>query len=117
MKKFLTNILSLFFFCILFANRIPDNGGSFNYTQLFFKWDQIPHAINYELSIQNLNTDEWFYATTTSNSHLLTNNFIDWNSNFEWFICGHFEDNSEPICNEIYEFSIEPLPDYFPNQI
>ena len=116
MMNIVMKILLLGFLTILHANRFPENGETFNHVQIFFRWEQIPHAINHELSIQNLDTEEWFDVMTESNSHLMTE-FIDWNSTFAWFACGHFEDGSAPLCNQVQEFTINPLPDYFPNEI
>ena len=84
MMNIVMKILLLGFLTILHANRVPENGETFNHVQIFFRWEQIPHAINHELSIQNLDTEEWFDVMTESNSHLMTE-FIDWNSTFAWF--------------------------------
>ena len=58
MMKMKIKILLLVFFGLLNANRIPENGTTFNHTQLFFRWDQIPHALHYSTSILDLETNE-----------------------------------------------------------
>ena len=116
MMKIVINIILLAWMEILNANRLPENEATFNRTHIFFRWEQIPKIINYDLYIQNLNDDTWLIINTEKNSFLLTE-FIDWNLNYEWHVCGNFEDDSEPLCNEIKQFSTYPLPEYYPNEI
>ena len=61
----------------LTAEIIPENGMMLNYTQVFFRWDQIPHAESYTLSIHNSN-GEATELISPHNSHLVTD-FLDWN--------------------------------------
>ena len=42
----------------LSAEILPENGAVLNYTQVFFRWEQIPNAQSYTLSIQNLSSGE-----------------------------------------------------------
>ena len=112
MMKIIINIILLVCMEILNANRLPENEATFNRTHIFFRWEQIPKTINYVLYIQNLNDETWLNINTQKNSFLLTE-FIDWNLNYEWHVCGNFEDEAEPSCNEIKQFSTHPLPDYY----
>ena len=98
------------------AGMLPENGTVLNYTQVFFRWDQIPNAESYQFTIQKAITGEESQLNVLHNSILLTE-FIDWNSTYSWFICGLFEDNETPFCSDIYNFDINPLPDYFPDLI
>jgi hypothetical protein len=98
------------------ANVAPENGAMFNYRQIFFQWDQIPNAENYTLSIQNSTNSMGIEIESLNNSTLVTD-FIDWDSNYTWFICGYFSNSETPFCSEIYTFTINPLPDYFPDYI
>lgn len=98
------------------AEMLPENGAELNYTQVFFRWEQIPNAENYQFTLQHIENGEESQLTLTQNSVLVTD-FLDWSSTYTWFICGLFSDNSTPFCSEIYSFSINPLPDYFPDEI
>ena len=40
------------------AEMLPDNGAELNYTQVFFRWDQIPNAESYQFTLQNMETGE-----------------------------------------------------------
>ena len=109
--------IALFILCgYIFADIYPENGSALNYTQVFFRWEQIPHAINYSLSIKNIINDQNIDIETPNNSTLVTD-FIDWSSNYTWFICGYFSESDTPFCSEIYNFTINSLPEYFPDDI
>ena len=96
------------------AEMLPENGAMLNYTQVFFRWSQIPSAESYQFSLNNMVTGEELDLNVPQNSTLLTD-FLDWNSSYTWFICALFADDSTPFCSEIYSFDINPLPDYFPS--
>jgi len=98
------------------AEMLPENGAMLNYTQVFFIWDQIPSAESYQFTLQNMATGEGLELNVLENSVLQTD-FMDWNSTYTWFICALFADDSTPFCSEIYNFDVNPLPDYFPNYI
>ena len=100
----------------LTAGVTPENGAILNYTQVFFKWNQIPSVESYQFTIQEMGTGEEVQLNVLHNSILLTE-LIDWNSTYTWFICGIFSDGSTSFCSEIYSFNISPLPDYFPDDI
>ena len=95
------------------AEMLPENGTTLNYTQVFFRWNQIPSVESYQFTIQNMETGEESQQNLSQNSVLFTE-FIDWNSTYTWFVCGLVTDGSAPFCSEIYSFDINPLPDYFP---
>ena len=61
-----------------------------NYTQVFFRWGQIPQAESYQFVKQKLDTDDEYYMSTSKNSLLLTE-FIEWNTEYSWGICGTYE--------------------------
>ena len=47
----------LFTICTcLWAEMLPENGTVLNYTQVFFRWDQIPSTDSYQFTLQNMNT-------------------------------------------------------------
>ena len=68
-------IIILLTLSVLSANSfIPSNGAGINYTQVFFKWPQIPQANGYELKIfQNGENEELFSGYSESNSLLVQN--------------------------------------------
>ena len=98
------------------AEIIPEDGAAFNYTQLFFRWDQMSNAESYILTIQNSHNGEEIEISILQNSYLLTE-FLDWNTTYTWFVCGAFADESDPFCSEILTFTVNSLPDYFPDSI
>lgn len=98
------------------AEMLPEDGATLNYTQVFFRWSQIPNAVNYQFTLNNMTTGEEFQLNLLENSVFQTE-FLDWNSTYTWFICGLFADGETPFCSEIYSFDINPLPDYFPDFI
>ena len=98
------------------AEMLPENGAMLNYTQVFFRWDQIPSAESYQFTLQNMATGEELELNVLENSVLQTD-FMDWNSTYTWFICALFGDGETPFCSELYSFDVSPLPDYFPDII
>ena len=100
----------------LHAEMLPENGAELNYTQVFFRWDQIPSAENYQFTLQNMEYGEESQLIISLISAFVTN-FLDWNSTYVWFVCALFTDGETPFCSEIYSFDINPLPDYFPDEI
>jgi hypothetical protein len=100
----------------LWADFYPENGAMLNYTQVFIRWEQIPHTESYLLSIQNISSGETTEIISPHNSNLVTN-FMDWNSTYNWSICGLDTDGENIFCSEMYSFDVNPLPDYFPDDI
>lgn len=99
---------------LLSNNFIPFNESNLNYTQVFFKWPQINTATYYEISIIS-NEGEVFQDTTNINS-IIVSNFLDWNLSYNWNICG-FDESNLIECYDTFTFTINPLPDFFPNDI
>ena len=109
--------LIIFVVCgLLYSTTIPEDGSIFNYTQIFFSWDQIPNTSNYDLFVQNINNDNILEKNCQTNSILITDSF-EWNSNYIWYICGYNDNGENTYCTEEYNFNINPLPDYFPDEI
>ena len=76
-------ILLLTILGLLSADYQPEGGEAFNYTQIYFQWDQIPNAVWYDLSIINGDSGYEYEVETQSNSNLVLN-FIQWNSTLSW---------------------------------
>ena len=114
--SYMKKIVLLVICTSLGAEMLPENGAILNYTQVFFRWDQIPDAESYQFTLQKMGTGEELELNVLENSMLQTD-FIDWNSTYTWFICALYADDSTPFCSEIYSFGISPLPDYFPDEI
>jgi len=114
--SYMKKIMLLVICTSLGAEMLPENGATLNYTQVFFRWDQIPNAESYQFTIQNMGTGEESQLYIPQNSTLLTD-ILYWNSTYTWFVCGLFDDGSTPFCSEIYSFDIIQLPDYFPDVI
>ena len=112
--SYIQKIILLVACSALGAEMLPENGTQLNYTQIFFRWDQIPGVESYQFTLENMETGEESQQNLSQNSVLLTE-FINWNSTYTWFICGLFADGNAPFCSEIYSLDINPLPDYFPN--
>ena len=110
-----SKILLLLLVSFSFMNMFPENDANINYTQVFFRWNQIPGVEQYMLYITDLNNNEEIMINSLINSILITE-LLNWNSNYNWYICGIMHDN-EQICSETYSLNINPLPDYFPNNI
>ena len=111
--SYMKKIMLLVICTSLGAEMLPENGAMLNYTQVFFRWDQIPSAESYQFTLQNMATGEELELNVLENSVLQTD-FMDWNSTYTWFICALFGDGETPFCSEIYSLIINPLPDYFP---
>jgi len=99
-----------------FANGfMPLNNSTINYTQVFFKWPQIENAEYYTLAIQN-NISESFETVTISNSFIIAE-FIDWDNEYTWEICGIDAFDNILSCYDEKTFIINSLPAYYPNNI
>ena len=107
-------ILLLTLLGLLSADYHPESGEAFNYTQIYFQWDQIPDAVWYNLSLINIDSGEEYEVETQSNSNLVLD-FIQWNSTFSWEITAINENGEYYYTSENRTFSINPLPGYFPN--
>jgi len=117
LNSYMSNIQKIILLAVctsLGAEMLPENGSVMNYTQIFFRWNQIPNIESYQFTIQNMETGEELELNISQNSVLLTE-FLDWNSTYNWSICGLDTDGENIFCSEIYSLDINPLPDYFPS--
>ena len=114
--SYIQKIILLAVCACLWADFHPENGAMLNYTQVFIRWEQIPNTESYVLSIQNISSGETTEIISPHNSNLVTN-FMDWNSTYNWSICGLDTNGENIFCSEIYSFDVNPLPDYFPDDI
>ena len=112
-KKYL--ILLLYITNFLLGDFIPEDNSSINYTQVFFKWPQIENAESYVLDIQNSFLDT-FQINSIFNS-IIVKDFIDWNHEYNWEVCGIDSLNNTVLCHDIYSFTTNPLPAYYPDNI
>ena len=105
--------LYIIFYSLNFAsNFIPNDNAILNYTQIFFKWPQIPFSENYVLTIIDQDSDDSIELNTSHNS-LLLDSFVKWDSNYLWYVCGY--DNQAIVeCSNDNFFSINSLPDFYP---
>ena len=101
---------------ILFSNPfIPSNGQEINYTQVFFKWPPIPQINEYQLKIfEDGQNEELFIGYSEFNS-LLVENILSWDNSYIWEVCG-IESYSN-LCLDQNYFTINPLPEYHPDEI
>ena len=82
----MVKILKILIFALLgllSADYHPEGGEAFNYTHIYFQWDQIPDAEWYNLSLINVDSGDEYEVETQSNSNLVLD-FIQWNSTFSW---------------------------------
>ena len=115
----MVNLAKILIFTLLgslWAEYHPENGAVFNYTQIYFQWDQIPDAETYTLFIQEVGILEGIDFNTSQNSILLQDEF-DWNSFYSWTVCSHSIAGELINCSDENIFSINPLPEYFPDDI
>ena len=98
--SYMKKIMLLVICTSLGAEMLPENGAMLNYTQVFFRWDQIPSAESYQFTLQNMATGEELELNVLENSVLQTD-FLDWNSAYTWSICGLDTDGENIICSDI----------------
>lgn len=107
MKKY---ILIIIINIILGHDFIPSNNLILNQTQLFFKWPQINKAHYYKIYINNHNEYE-----SENNSIILSD--LVWGLNYSWYVCGFDENNITTDCYDEMNFSINSLPEDYPNNV
>ena len=56
--SYIQKIILLTLCTSLGAEMLPENGANLNYTQVFFRWDQLPGVESYQFTIQNMETGE-----------------------------------------------------------
>jgi len=91
---------------------IPEHGKNVNYTQLFFRWPQINNSDVYNLNLISNNNDEIYQ--THHNSIIISN--LNWGTEYSWVVCG-FSNDLLIDCYEPIFFSINELPENYPNNI
>ena len=94
-------------------NFMPSNNSILNYTQIFFKWPQISNAEYYILYLSN-NLEDNIELNSLTNS-ILIDDFISWNNDYYWSVCGFNEFDNASFCYEPIFFSVNNLPAYYPN--
>jgi len=97
------------------GNFLPPDGSQLNYTQVFHRWSQIPGAEEYLFSITDLNTSEVREMTTAHNSFI--SELYEWGNFYQWSVCGIINGEISGNCSENYNFSINALPTFFPDDI
>ena len=101
---------------MLFSNPfLPNNGQAINYTQVFFRWPQIVGTDGYQLKIFENGENEVVITDTTNSNSLLLDEILDWDTSYNWQICGlglYSED-----CFYQNNFTISPLPEHHTDQI
>ena len=90
---------------MLSADYQPESEETFNYTQIYFQWDQIPNAETYTLFIQEVGILEDIDFNTSQNSILLQDEF-DWNSFYSWIVCSHSITGELINCSDENIFSV-----------
>ena len=108
----------LFYLNLVFCNNfLPPNGENFNYKQIFFKWPQIPYSNSYILNLTDQISLEEFAINCGEQNSIIVDQFINWESEYSWIVCGYDNQLNITDCfNESY-FSINSLPDNFPDFI
>ena len=105
-------LLIIFISFIIPQNFFPVDNEELNYTQILFKWPQIINAEYYEIRIENNQSVESIYSSN-SIIKIITDSFIQWGENYDWYVCG-FTGLEEMIsCHTTNSFSIKNLPEYF----
>ena len=107
--KFLKEIA----FCLLLTNHLlgqilPNDGSIINYTQVFFIWDQIPHAENYKFIINDI-TNNLHYEVITHKNSILIDDFLNWGANYNWYNCGQLTINDSIICSDQINCNLKEL--------
>ena len=103
---------------IMFSNEfIPVNNSSLNYTQIFFKWPQISNSENYVLDIVNQNSLEEIQIDCGSLNSIIITDFFEWQSEYEWSVCGYDNQLNSIECYSQNFFSINNLPLNYPDNV
>ena len=103
----------LFFSILIASDFIPEEDSILNYTQVFFKWPQMEDVDYYVLEIvDSLNES---YLVQSQNNSIIVQDFIDWNNEYIWNVCGINSLEETSFCYQAIMLSINSLPDYYPN--
>ena len=75
----------LFYLNLVFCSDfLPPNSENFNYTQIFFKWPQIPYSNSYILNLTNEISFEEFSINCEEKNSIIVDQFINWESEYSW---------------------------------
>lgn len=112
MEKIITIILLV---GILSADEFnPRQNDTLNYTHILFQWPQVSSNIEYTLTITNTDNDDQWSVQTEINSFILEE-FLNWGNTYQWQVC--YESIYGDDCFEPHNFSLNDLPDNYPDQI
>ena len=97
-----------------FANDFsPAQNDTLNYIHVIFRWPQINSDISYTLNVSNtIDSSEW--NINTSINAFVLEEYLDWGNTYEWYGC--YESIYGNDCFEAQYFTINHLPNYYPNQ-
>ena len=113
---YITRILTILFTSLLFSSSfIPNDQQILNYTQIYFSWPQVVGAIEYEIKIYEVGSENEFLVYTTNSNSFLLESGLDWDKNYNWEIFERFLSPDEYIYQN--SFTTSPLPDFHPDQL
>ena len=105
-------IFKVLLFSIIFCQDfIPVNNNTLNYNQIFFKWPQINNANYYKLFISEVET------SYLSNINSIIVSDLVWGNQYSWEVCGYNNSDYLIDCYDSLNFSINSLPDNYPNNV
>ena len=118
MNRILQNILRfqcVIMFATLFGNDFfPPNNAELNYIQVQFYWPQINDVDYYNLYIDN---GQELYEISLVGNVLILDEFIDWDKQYTWQVCGFTDDVNPYYCYDSKSFAINNLPINFPTNL
>ena len=78
---------------------IPSHNSELNYRQLEFSWPQIPNSDNYQITIDDINSN-FTIIFNSGNNVLIYNGYeLNWGESYSWEVCG-LEQNNLLECHE-----------------
>ena len=101
-------LLFSFLFCQDF---IPVTNSTLNYNQIFFKWPQINNTDYYKLFISEVDTS----YLSDINSIIVSD--LAWDNQYSWEVCGYNNSDYLIDCYDSLNFSINSLPENYPNSV
>ena len=108
-------MLLMVFMGITLGNILPPEGSQLNYTQIFHRWDQIPGDEEYLFAIKDMDSGNAQEMIVSSNS--IMTDLSEWGKSYEWSACSIINGVTTENCSDVYQYSINPLPSYFPDDI
>ena len=102
--------LGLFFMFCFSSDFSPEDQKLLNYNQIFFKWPQINNSSFYKLYI-----NESDIYLSDFNSIIVSN--LEWDLSYEWYVCGFDAFDSIIECYNEFSYTINSLPNNFPDNI